>query len=78
MGASTLCLALLLLAAAPAVASEWTAHPLGGEAAEAQLFGISCPDTSLCVAVGGNNTIAASSPQSRTWRNSTQSTATSG
>jgi hypothetical protein len=54
-------LAILLAGAAPAAASQWTGHPLDGEAAGAQLFGISCPSTTLCVAVGGNNTIASSS-----------------
>jgi hypothetical protein len=53
-------LAVLLACACPAAASEWTGHALGGEAAQTQLFGISCPTTALCVAVGGNNTIASS------------------
>src|ERR1700749_4872692 len=51
----------MLGAPAPAAASEWTGHPLSGEAEGAQLFGISCPATTLCVAVGGNNTVASSS-----------------
>jgi hypothetical protein len=46
--------------AAPALASTWTDRQLAGEAAKATMFGISCPTTSLCVAVGGNNAIASS------------------
>jgi hypothetical protein len=58
----TLLLVLLAMAhPASALASDWTEHPLAGEAAQAQLFGLSCVETSLCVAVGGNNTIASSS-----------------
>ena len=55
-------LCLLLLAAMPGTASaaSWRTHKLGGEAAAAQFFGVSCPSTSLRVAVGGNNTIASS------------------
>jgi hypothetical protein len=56
---------LLALALTPAVASQataatWTDRQLPGEAATMVLFGISCPSTSLCVAVGSGNTIAAS------------------
>lgn len=51
---------LLLAVAASALASEWTGHPLSGEGAQSQIFGISCPDASLCVGVGGNNTIVSS------------------
>lgn len=46
--------------AGPASASTWTGHQLTGEAAKVSIFGISCPTASLCVAVGGNNTIASS------------------
>lgn len=49
-----------LLAAAPTPAATWTTRQLPGAAAETPLFGISCPSTSLCVAVGGGNTIAGS------------------
>ncbi|HEX5525983.1 MAG TPA: hypothetical protein VFX44_02160 [Solirubrobacterales bacterium] len=49
-----------LLLAAPAMASSWTVRQLGGEAAQATLFGISCPSAQLCVAVGSDNTIASS------------------
>ncbi len=65
------CLAFLLavLPTTGAAGAEWTGHALGGEAAGAQLFGISCPSTSLCVAVGGNNTIASSTePTSGNWK----------
>lgn len=60
MAAAAICCALLLVTATSALGSDWTEHPLGGEAAQAQLFGLSCVGTSLCVAVGGNNTIASS------------------
>ncbi len=60
VAAAGLGLALLLAAASPALASDWVGHPLSGEGAQAQLFGISCPTASLCVAGGGNNTIASS------------------
>lgn len=43
-----------------ASASTWTTVQLDGEAAKVAMFGISCPSESLCVAVGGNNTIASS------------------
>jgi serpin B len=56
------CLVLLLLglSTSGAAAAEWTAHTLGGEAAAAPIYGISCPTESLCVGVGGNNTIVSS------------------
>lgn len=60
MGAAAFCCALLLMVSSSALGSDWTGHPLSGEGAEAQLFGISCPTASLCVAGGGNNTIASS------------------
>jgi hypothetical protein len=59
-GVVVFAVALLLLVASPALGSDWAEHPLGGEAASAPLYGISCPTTSLCVAVGSNNTIASS------------------
>jgi len=49
-----------MVVAAPALAATWTTRQLPGAAAETPLFGISCPSTSLCVAVGGGNTIASS------------------
>lgn len=51
---------LCCVAAGSASASTWTGHQLTGEAAKVGMFGISCPTASLCVAVGGNNTIASS------------------
>jgi hypothetical protein len=60
LGAVALLAVLALLPGAAASGAEWSGHPLGGEAAASQLFGVSCPSTSLCVAVGGNNTIASS------------------
>lgn len=48
------------LSTSGAAAAEWTGHPLGGEAAAAPIYGISCPTESLCVGVGGNNTIVSS------------------
>jgi hypothetical protein len=59
LSAATL-VALILCGAAPALGSTWTGRQLPGEAATVMMFGISCPTPSLCVAVGGNNTIAAS------------------
>jgi hypothetical protein len=57
------CLAFLffVLPTTGAAAAEWTGHPLGGEAAAAPIYGISCPTESLCVGVGGDNTIVSSS-----------------
>jgi putative hemolysin len=48
------------IAATSALGSTWTGRQLGGEAAKAMLFSVSCPSVSMCVAVGGNNTIASS------------------
>lgn len=50
---------LALVDAAPTLAATWNARQLPG-ATETPLFDISCPSTSLCVAVGGGNTIASS------------------
>ncbi len=58
--AGALCAVVLLVVAPAAQASDWIHHPLTGEGAEAQLFGMSCPGTSMCVGVGGNNTVATS------------------
>lgn len=41
-------------------AATWDGRQLAGESDRLPLFGISCPSASLCVAVGGNNTIASS------------------
>lgn len=55
------CFAVLLGSQATgARAADWSTLRLSGEAAKVQLFGMSCPTTSLCVAVGGNNTVASS------------------
>ena len=51
---------LALTVAAPASASTWTGRQLTGEAAKVSMFGVSCPTASLCVAVGGQNTVATS------------------
>src|SRR3954454_6844032 len=56
----------LACAALPATASAstWTGRQLSGEAAKAMLFGMSCPTTSFCATVGGNNTVATSTDPS--------------
>jgi hypothetical protein len=41
-------------------ASEWNVVQLPIGSARSALYGISCPSSSLCVAVGGNDTVAAS------------------
>ena len=46
--------------ATAAFGSTWTGRQLTGEASKVMMFGVSCPTTSLCVAVGGNNAIASS------------------
>ena len=43
-----------------ASASTWTVAKLDDGPVKASFYGISCPTTSLCVAVGGNGTVAAS------------------
>jgi hypothetical protein len=53
-------LVALAVGPVPAVASTWTARRLPA-AGRAPFFGVSCPSTSLCVAVGGGNAIAGSS-----------------
>ena len=58
--AAAVCFVLLFAVAPAARASDWVHHPLTGEGAAAQLFGMSCPTTSMCVGVGGNNTVATS------------------
>ena len=49
----------MLASAAPAPAATWSSSELP-VLGQAPLFGISCPSTSLCVAVGGGNTIVSS------------------
>lgn len=46
--------------AGSASASTWTGYKLTGEAAKVAMFGVDCPTASLCVVVGGNNSIASS------------------
>jgi hypothetical protein len=58
--AGTFVFVLSAALAGPASASTWTGRQLTGEAAKVSMFGVSCPSTSLCVAVGGNNTLASS------------------
>jgi hypothetical protein len=43
--------------AGSAAAATWTDHQLP-DVGQSPLFDISCPSTSLCVAVGGGNTLA--------------------
>lgn len=56
------CLALLAGAfvPGPAEAATWSGRQLTGLAGMATLFGVSCPSSSFCVAVGSNNTVATS------------------
>ena len=56
------CLLAWALLVSPAASSgaTWSSLRLQGEAANVRLFGMSCPSSSLCVAVGANNTIASS------------------
>lgn len=46
-------------ASASAAGSTWTLRKVGG-VGQAPFFGISCPSTTLCVAVGGGNSVASS------------------
>jgi len=52
-------LAFFAVLAGPAAAATWTDHQLPS-VGQSPLFDISCPSTSLCVAVGGGNTLASS------------------
>jgi len=54
------CLWLTAVGVVPAAGASWTGRHIPGETERLPLFGISCPTSSLCVAVGGNNTIASS------------------
>ncbi len=58
-GIAAIAVACFALLAGPAAAATWTDHQLPS-VGQAPLFDISCPSTSLCVAVGGGNTLAAS------------------
>lgn len=53
-------LGLLAIQAGPAHASTWTAVKLPDPSIQVALYGVSCPSSSLCVAVGGNSTVAVS------------------
>ncbi len=55
-------LALGCVSAAPAPASTWTVTTVPHGSVRSALYGASCPSASLCVAVGGNNTVAAANP----------------
>ncbi len=63
-GALIAVLALLVMSAAlgagTASASNWKLTDLPDQGVRAALYGISCPTEKLCVAVGGNNTVASS------------------
>jgi hypothetical protein len=54
------CLWVAAVGVAPAAGATWTGRYIPGETERLPLFGISCPTSSLCVAVGGNNTVASS------------------
>lgn len=54
----TICLSLAF--AGHAWALDWSVRQLQGEAGKTTMFGASCPTTSFCVVVGGQNTIATS------------------
>lgn len=56
---ATLAVACFAVLAGPAAAANWTDHQLPS-VGESPLFDISCPSTSLCVAVGGGNTLTSS------------------
>ena len=59
MSACALALSLVVVGTAHGQ-QDWQVRQLTGEAGKVILFGISCPSPSMCVAVGGNNTLAAS------------------
>jgi hypothetical protein len=46
--------------AAPAHGLDWTVRQLQGEAGKTTMFGASCPTTSFCVVVGGQNAVSTS------------------
>jgi hypothetical protein len=62
LGFALLALALLVSAiwSAPALAGSWTAFSLKDDRVAGDLFGISCPTTTLCVAGGSDSLIAVS------------------
>ena len=56
---AAIAIACFAVLAGPATAATWTDHQLPS-VGESPLFDISCPSTSLCVAVGGGNTLTSS------------------
>jgi hypothetical protein len=54
------CLWVAAVGVTPAAGATWTGRHIPGETERLPLFGISCPTSSLCVAVGGGNTVASS------------------
>ncbi len=60
IGLCVLALSLGVVAPAQAQGPDWQVRQLQGEAGKVMLFGMSCPTPSMCVAVGGNNTLASS------------------
>jgi hypothetical protein len=56
---AAIALAFFAVLAGPATAATWTDHQLPA-VGQSPLFDISCPSTSLCVAVGDGNTLASS------------------
>jgi hypothetical protein len=51
---------MLAVLVAPASASTWTVTKLSDDQVQGSLFGVSCPTTSLCVAVGSDSLVATS------------------
>jgi len=58
--AACICLGAVAASGSTASAATWAGRQLADESYRLPLFGIACPSTSLCVSVGGNNTIASS------------------
>lgn len=54
------CLWVAAVGVTPAAGATWTGRHVPGPTERLPLFGISCPTSSLCVAVGGGNTVASS------------------
>lgn len=59
------CVGLLGAVAQPAAGATWNSRQLAGDSTRLPMFGISCPTASLCVTVGGGNTIASSTRPTR-------------
>ena len=58
-GIAAIALAFFAILTSSAAAATWTDHQLPS-VGQSPLYDISCPSTSLCVAVGGGNTLASS------------------